>query len=77
MAKDYIEFLSDLKGYIGGSLTFIKPEDSRWKNYEEVGGDKHFGTYPIGLLSNGKNTIEFFSYTIMMKKKPMINGRGA
>lgn len=60
MAKDYIEFLSDLKGYIEGKLTFIQPEDSRWKDYEEVGGDKRFGTYPIGLLSNGKNTVEIF-----------------
>lgn len=26
MAKDYIEFLSDLKGYIYGELTFINPD---------------------------------------------------
>ena len=31
MAKDYIEFLSDLRGYVNGKLTFIKPEESRWK----------------------------------------------
>lgn len=60
MAKDYIEFLSDLKGYLEGSLTFIKPEESRWKDYVEVGGDDRFGTYPIGLLSNGKKTVEVF-----------------
>ena len=60
MSKDYIEFLSDLKGYVEGELSFIKPEESRWKNYEEVGGDERFGTYPIGLLSNGKNTVEVF-----------------
>ena len=60
MAKDYIEFLSDLKGYINGKLTFIKPEESRWKDAPQVSGDKRFGTYPVGVLSNGKNTIELF-----------------
>lgn len=43
MAKDYIEFLSDLKGYINGTLTFIKPEESRWKEMPQVSGDKRFG----------------------------------
>ena len=60
MAKDYIEFLSDLKGYVNGKLTFIKPEESRWKDAPQVAGDKRFGTYPVGVLSNGKNTIELF-----------------
>lgn len=60
IAKDYIEFLSDLKGYIGGKLVFIKPEKSRWKKMTEVSGDKRFGHYPVGVLSNGKNTIEIF-----------------
>ena len=59
-AKDYIEFLSDLKGYIFGKLTFINPEESRWKDAPQVSGDKRFGTYPVGVLSNGKNTIELF-----------------
>lgn len=36
MAKDYIEFLSDLKGYINGKLTFINPEESRWKDAPQV-----------------------------------------
>lgn len=39
MAEDYIEFLSDLKGYIIGKLTFIKPEESRWKDAPQVSGD--------------------------------------
>ena len=26
----------------------------------EVSGDKRFGHYPVGVLSNGKNTIEIF-----------------
>ena len=60
MAKDYIEFLSDLKGYINGTLSFIDPEKSRWKNMQELSGDKRFGTYPVGVLSNGKNTVELF-----------------
>lgn len=60
IAKDYIEFLSDLKGYIAGKLVFIKPEESRWKEMKEVSDDKRFGHYPVGVLSNGKNTIEIF-----------------
>ena len=60
MAKDYIEFLSDLNGYINGKLTFIRPEESRWKDAPQVAGDKRFGTYPVGVLSNGKNSIEIF-----------------
>lgn len=60
MAKDYIEFLSDLKGYINGELIFIKPEESRWKDMPQVSSDKRFGQYPIGVLSNGENTIEIF-----------------
>ena len=60
MAEDYIEFLSDLRGYVNGKLTFIKPEDSRWKDMPQVSGDKRFGSYPVGVLSNGKNAIELF-----------------
>lgn len=60
MAEDYIEFLLDLKGYINGKLNFIRPEQSRWKDAPQVAGDKRFGEYPIGILSNGKNTIEIF-----------------
>lgn len=60
MAKDYIEFLSDLKGYIEGELSFIKPEKSRWKEIPQIARDKRFGQYPVGVLSNGKNTIEIF-----------------
>ena len=60
IAEDYIEFLSDLKGYVNGKLTFIKPEQSRWKNMPQVSEDKRFGQYPVGVLSNGKKTIEIF-----------------
>jgi uncharacterized protein (DUF1919 family) len=49
MASDYIRFLQRLKEYItGGLLTFINPQDSKWK--EEVSGDKRFGSYPVGVL---------------------------
>ena len=60
MAKDYIEFLSDLRGYVNGKLTFIKPEVSRWKDMPQVSEDKRFGSYPVGVLSNGKDSIELF-----------------
>ena len=60
IAKDYIEFLSDLKGYVNGTMTFIKPEESRWKDMSQVSEDKKFGSYPVGILSNGRNSIEIF-----------------
>ena len=52
--------MSDLKGYINGKLIFINLEESRWKDAPQVSGDKRFVTYPVGVLSNGKNTIEIF-----------------
>ena len=60
VAKDYVEFLSDLKGYISSELIFIKPEESRWKDMPQLAEDERFGHYPVGVLSNGKNTIELF-----------------
>lgn len=74
MAEDYITFLSDLKGYINGTLEFIKPEESRWKDAPQVSGDKRFGSYPVGLLSNGKGYIEIFFCITIVKKKLKING---
>lgn len=38
MAEEYIEFLSDLKGYINGELTFINSEESRWKDNPQISG---------------------------------------
>ena len=69
MAEDYITFLSDLKGYINGTLEFIKPEESRWKDAPQVSGDKRFGSYPVGLLSNGKGYIEIFFLHYHSKKE--------
>lgn len=60
MASDYIKFISDLRGYIGGTLVFIDPEDSRWRTAPQVVEDKRFGSYPIGVLSNGAEEIEIF-----------------
>lgn len=71
VALDYIEFLSDLKGYINGKLTFIKPEESRWKNMPQIASDKRFGSYPIGVLSNGKKTIEIFFLHYHSKEEAM------
>ena len=60
MANDYIKFVSDLKGYLNGELTFIAPMESRWKNMSQVSSDKRFGSYPIGHLTNGKSSVEIF-----------------
>lgn len=74
MAKDYIEFLSDLKGYVNGKLTFIKPEESRWKDMPQISGDKRFGLYPVGVLSNGKIRLKSSSYTTIVSRKQEISG---
>lgn len=60
MADDYIKFLSHLKEYLSSDLTFIRPEDSRWKDKEATSGDGRWGTYPIGKLEiyNGRGGIE-------------------
>ena len=38
MARNYIEFLFDLKGYVNGTLSFIKPEESRLEDMPQVFG---------------------------------------
>lgn len=60
MADDYIRFLKKLPDYISSELTFISPEKSRWKEWPQVGGDKRFETYPVGLLSTEGEEIELF-----------------
>lgn len=60
MASDYIIFLKDLKGYSTGDIKFIKPEESKWVNDSLISGDSRFGSYPIGVLSNGKEELEVF-----------------
>jgi|GEM_PF-2020664 len=47
MASDYIKFVSELKGYLSSSLTFINPENSRWKSAPQGSGDSRFGRYPV------------------------------
>lgn len=60
IAHDYVDFLTDLQNYINSDLNFIKPEESRWRDMPQIVEDKRFGSYPIGILSNGKKTIEIF-----------------
>lgn len=50
MTSDYINFLSDLKGYLDKNLTFIKPENSKYKDF--LKNDKRFDSYPIGMLGD-------------------------
>lgn len=56
MAEDYIKFIYDLKGYFAADLTFIAPEESKWKDALKVSGNKRYGTYPVGKLKD----IEIF-----------------
>ena len=60
MAPDYIKFVSDLKAYTTGEIRFIDPQKSRWKDALQVSGDSRFGTYPVGVVSNGKEDVEIF-----------------
>lgn len=54
MASDYILFVSDLKEYLSAELTFISPEESKWR--EKFKDDANFGSYPIGKI----NEVEIF-----------------
>lgn len=49
MAEDYIEFLSDLRGYVYGNLSFISPSETKWKTMPPVREDKRYGSYPVGV----------------------------
>lgn len=60
VASDYIKFVTNLRGYLSAPLTFIRPEDTRWKDVEEVTGDGRFGSYPIGVLTCGDDSVEVF-----------------
>lgn len=60
MASDYIKFISDLKGYTTGEISFIDPQKSRWKEAPQVSNDSRFGAYPVGIVSNGKDDVEIF-----------------
>lgn len=50
MASDYILFVSDLKEYLSADLTFIRPQESKWK--EEFEQSESFGSYPIGKIKD-------------------------
>lgn len=60
MASDYIRFVSDLKAFTTGEIRFIDPQHSKWKESPQVSGDSRFGSYPIGIISNGKEDVEVF-----------------
>ncbi len=49
MPKDYLKFAKDLKKYTSAKLEFIKPEESKYKEYIQP-RESVFGTYPIGKL---------------------------
>lgn len=50
MASDYIKFLSDIHGYLEQNLSFIDPNESKYKDFLET--DPRFGSYPIGKLKD-------------------------
>jgi len=54
MVSDYIKFISNLKEYISLELTFIRPEESRWK--KQICGDNCLVCYAIGVIKD----IEIF-----------------
>lgn len=59
MADDYINFLKKIKQYLSAELTFISPENSKYK--QELSVDKRFGQYPIGRIQlNKEENIEIF-----------------
>lgn len=56
MAEDYIEFISDLKAWMGVPLSFIQPESSKYK--EHFSDWDKFGTYAIGVLKLDNKIVE-------------------
>lgn len=60
MASDYIKFVADLRKYLQMNLTFIDPDDSKWKDSDQIKNDSKFGEYPIGKL--GDVEIFFLHY---------------
>lgn len=74
IAKDYIEFLSDLKGYVNGKLTFIKPEKSRWKDMPQVSEDKRFCSYLLVFCLMVKIRLKSSSYITIVSRKQEKSG---
>lgn len=70
MADDYIRFISQLREYLSEDLEFILPTESKWKDAPEVGGDKRFGSYPIGRIKD----VEIFFCMSMIHKRREKNG---
>ena len=50
MPEDYLKLAADLPGYLAQPLTFIDPEQSRWR--DALRGRKNWGTYPVARLGD-------------------------
>lgn len=50
MPEDYLKLAADLPGYLAQPLTFIAPEQSRWRDAQR--GRKNWGTYPVARLGD-------------------------
>ena len=50
MPEDYLKLATDLPGYLAQPLTFIDPEQSRWR--DALRGRKNWGTYPVARLGD-------------------------
>ena len=74
IAKDYIEFLSDLKGYVNGTMTFIKPEESRWKDMSQVSGDKNLALILLEFFPTEEIQLKSSFYTITVNRKQEKSG---
>lgn len=59
-ASDYLKFISNLKKYLNAPLNFINPKESRWISLEQVSSDERFGSYPVGVLDIGNESVELF-----------------
>lgn len=56
VAEDYLEFISDLEGWIAEPLQFLASEESRYaEHYKDW---EKFGTYPIGCLKKDGKMVE-------------------
>lgn len=60
MAEDYINFVSDLKGYTSSKISFNRTEESKWRYDSQFTDGKSLGTYPIGRLEKEGDSIEIF-----------------
>lgn len=50
MPADYIKFVRDLPHYLAQELTFVDPDNSKWR--ATLSGESNWGTYLIGTLDD-------------------------